>query len=221
MSRHSIVQAAGIVLAAVLLIPPAHAALEWTTRSFEGEARPLQKTMRVTFAFKNSGPAPVNVHDLRTNCDCLEAGTDKLTYAPGESGVVTATFTVGQRYGLYERAVTLVTDEAASPHRLTVRIDVPEPAAFSPRTLEWKLGTEPREQTADLVVADGIALDFGEVLPSNRNFRARLETLEPGRRYRLLVAPVSTADPANGALRVKGKSADGEEIVVSAYANVR
>ena len=207
--------------AMIACTPLAQAALEWPTKSFHGQTLPLQKTLTVAFAFKNTGRAPVSIRDLQTNCDCLEAGADKIVYQPGEAGVITATFTVGERYGTYDRAVTLVTDDAASPHRLSVRIDVPDPATFSPRTLEWKIGADAREHATDLVVADGVSLDFAEVMASNQSFRARLETLERGRRYRVHVTPASTAEIANAAVRVKAKLPDGEEVVVSTYANVR
>lgn len=210
-----------VALAGAGAIPEAQAALEWPTKEFVGEALPLQRTLTVAFAFRNAGHAPVAIHDIQANCDCLEASVDKLIYEAGETGVITATFTVGERYGTYARTVTLATDDGTGPHRLAVRIEVPEPATFTPRTLEWEVGADAREQVTELRVAEGVTLEFSEVAASNRNFSARLEMIERGRRYRLHVAPATTDAAANGALRVKATLPGGEAIIVSTYANVR
>lgn len=196
-------------------------ALEWISDRFEGSIRPLQSTLEVAFSFKNTSDRSVTIRAVQTNCDCLAAGPDKLTYAPGEAGVITARFTVGDRYGLYERAISIVTDQNPEPKRLSVRIEVPEPATTSPTILVWPVGAEPAEKTVELRTAAGVRIDFTEALASNSDFRVRLETIETGHHYRLHVTPGRTDAPANAAIRAKGTTPDGREIVTSAYANVR
>lgn len=197
------------------------AALEWASERFESSLRPLQATLQVAFRFRNTGDKPVTIRGVQSNCDCLEAGPDKLTYAPGEAGVITAKFTVGDRYGLYERAITVVTDDSREPKRLSVRIEVPEPATASPTVLVWSIGAESAEKTIELRTAAGVQIDFAEVVASNSDFRVRLATVESGRHYRLHVTPERTTAPANAALRAKGTTPDGQVVVTSAYANVR
>lgn len=200
---------------------PASAQLQWASDVFEGEVRPLQKTLQVAFSFRNTGATPVNIRHIQTNCDCLEARADKTTYLPGEAGLIAAHFVVGERTGPHERTITVVTDDSPAPKKLTVRVEVPAPVLAAPRSLEWRVGAEPREQAATLEVAAGLTIRFTETYASNDTVAARLETIEEGRRYRVLVAPLSTAAAANAAVRAKGVTADGEELVVSVYANVR
>lgn len=196
-------------------------ALEWVSERFVGATRPLQSTLDVAFGFKNTSDRPVSIRAVQTNCDCLAAGPNKLTYAPGEAGVITARFTVGDRYGPYERVITVQTDDGAEPKRLIVQVEVPEPATTSPTILMWSIGSAADEKTIELRTAAGVHLDFAEVFPSTPDFRVRLETVTAGQHFRLHVAPVRTSAPANAALRAKGTTPDGQVVVISAYANVR
>lgn len=209
-----------LLLVVVLAASPATAALEWVSHSFTGTTAPLQTTLDVAFAFRNTGDKPVTIRSVQTNCDCLAAATDKTTYQPGEAGLITARFTVGDRYGLYHRAVTVVTDDGP-PQKLSVAIEVAEPALVTPRQLEWSLGAASSEQTVDVRVADGVRIDFTETFATNDAFAVRFETVEPARLYRMHIAPKRTDVVANAALRLKGTATNGAEIVVSAYANVR
>lgn len=209
-----------LLLVVALAATPAAAALEWVSHSFTGTTAPLQTTLDVAFAFRNTGDKPVTIRSVQTNCDCLAAATDKTTYQPGEAGLITARFTVGDRYGLYQRAVTVVTDDGP-PQKLSVAIEVAEPALVTPRQLEWSLGAASSEQTVDVRVADGVRIDFTETFATNDAFAVRFETVEPARLYRMHIAPKRTDVVANAALRLKGTAANGAEIVVSAYANVR
>lgn len=215
-ARRAIALAAGLASLAL----PAHA-LEWISDSFQGAVAPLQRTLDIAFGFKNSGDKPVVIRALQTNCDCLQAGTNKTTYDPGEAGVVTARFTVGDRVGTYERSVVVLTDESSAPKRLTVRIEVPDPATLSPTILVWPIGAAAEEKTVEVRPAAGVRIDFAEAFPSNTDFRVRLEQVVPGEHYRLHIAPAGTAAAGNAAIRVKGTTPDGQVVVVSAYANVR
>lgn len=194
--------------------------IDWVAQSFQGAAAPLQSTLDVAFSFRNNGARAATIRSIQTDCDCLAAQSDKSVYQPGEAGLVTARFTVGDRYGLYQRTVTVLTDDGP-PQRLTVSIEVPEPAVAEPRDLLWPLGTPAAERSVDFRVAAGLRIEFSETFATNGAFRVRLESIEPGRLYRVHVTPVRTDSVANAAIRIAGRTAGGQEIVVSAYANVR
>lgn len=195
-------------------------ALEWVATNYHGTVAPLQPTLDVAFSFRNTGANPVTIRSIQTNCDCLAAATDKAVYQPGEAGLVTARFTVGERYGLYQRAITVLTDDAP-PQKLSVAIEVPEPATVEPRELHWALGSPAEERHVEVTVVEPLRIDFTEVYATNEHFHHTLEVLEPARRYRVRIAPKGTATVANAAIRIAGKASSGEAIVVSAYANVR
>lgn len=196
-------------------------ALQWKADTITVTAAPLQQTQDIVFEFTNSGTKPVALVDLQTNCDCLDVSADRPTYAPGAHGVLKARFTIGDRAGLYERVILVVTDESPTPVRLKVRIEVPETATATPRSVQWTLNEPLAAKPVELIAAPGLAIDFAEAQPTNDAFTVRLETLEPGRRYRLHLTPRSTAAPASAAIRVFGREKSGRDVVVSAYASVQ
>ena len=50
-----------------------------------------------TFAFRNIGDDPVTIMRVTSSCGCTTPRLDKRTYAPSESGAITARFEIGQR----------------------------------------------------------------------------------------------------------------------------
>jgi hypothetical protein len=199
----------------------AASAVDWASRELSLAPRPLQRTVEAHFTFRNNSAQPVTIRSVQTNCDCLEAGTDKSTYAPGEGGTLVARFTTGDRLGLYERAIDVVTSESPTATRLTVRIEVPTPATVTPLNLLWSIGAARTPQPVEIRVAEGIEIEFTETFATNDSFTARLETITPGRHYRVQVTPAATTEFANAAIRISGRARNGDPVVVSAYANVR
>ncbi len=201
------------------LFPPAFA-LEWKTTDMKLHPEPMQSSVEIGFAYTNTGAKPVAIRDVQTNCGCIEAASDRSVCQPGETGHIQARFIVGDRFGLYERIITVVTDDSSTPTHLRVSIDVPELAAVTPRSLEWKRQAEAAEQTIEVRATAPLQIEFTEATPTNESFLARLETVEAGRFYRIHLKPVSTAAPANAAIRIVGKEKSGRAVLVSAYADV-
>lgn len=206
------------LFATLLLRAPA---LEWKEQTLSFTTAPFQATQEAVFHFTNTGAKPVRILEVESNCDCLDATANQQTFAAGESGTIRSSFTVGDRFGLYERRIKVVTDEGPEPVRLLVRIEVPELVTLEPRSVAWKLNEPATEKAVDLTVTPGVVINFSRVLPTSGDFTARLEVLEPGRRYRIQLQPPATTQPANAAFRIFGQAATGQDIVVSAYGNVR
>jgi Protein of unknown function (DUF1573) len=214
----------GLVLHALLAWAPvgfAAQGLVWDAATKEAKLPPLATHFGVQFSYKNTAMHEVKILHVDTNCDCLSATPDPKVLAPGATGTLNARFTVGDRLGVYERTITVLTTESATPTRLTVRIEVPEAAALTPRAVEWALNSAPAERAVEIAIADGLAIELGEIGYSSTGFRARLETLQAGRAYRLWMKPESTAAATSAAVRVFGREKSGRNLVLSAYASVR
>lgn len=209
---------AGLLLSTLAL--PA-VALEWKTQHLSIRAAPLQKTAETLFEFTNTGARTVTILGVDTSCDCLEATPSAQTFAPGAHGRISARFTLGDRQGVYERIITVTTDEAKEPVILRVQLDMPELASLTPRSVEWKLNGPASEQPIDIRIADGLEITIDKVLPTSGLFTCRLETVVSGRHYRLYLAPQNTHEVTNAAFRIYAKAATGQDIVLSAYGNVR
>lgn len=210
-----------LIVALLALFGSRAGALQWETTTIATEASPLQAEVRVAFAFTNAGSDPVTIEEIKSGCDCLDATTGKKTYRPGQRGRVVARFVVGDRIGMHERSVLVRTDEPGEPTTLTVRVRVPAPARIDPRDLEWDIGGSAIPKTADVVVDDSLTIDFAEVFSTCDVFQARLETIQPGRKYRLIVTPLRTREPASGAIRIAGREKSGQDILISAYPSIK
>jgi Protein of unknown function (DUF1573) len=212
-----------LVLLAPLLpwLAPMALALEWKTQSQTVATAPFQAAQDIVFEFRNNSAQTVSITDLQTNCDCLEAQADQKSYAPATAGTIKARFTVGDRAGPYERSITVVTDEATGPIRLQVRIEVPDICSITPRSVSWALQAPSDEQVVELRPTGNLEINFTAALSTTGAFQARLETVEPGRHYRLHLVPRGTAEPASAAIRIFGRERTGHDVVVSAYATVQ
>lgn len=204
-----------------LLGPSTAFPLEWQTTTVEARTEPFQKTLTRTFTFKNASEKAVAILELKTDCSCITATTDKKIYAPGEAGLLTAQFDLAERAGLYERHLSVVTDETSSPQHLTLEIEVPEPATLTPRSVEWHLKEDLTEKVIELKTAESLRITFTQATLTNDSFVVRLETIVADQVYQLVVTPRNTVAVANAAIRIHGHDASGREVLVSAYANVR
>lgn len=197
------------------------AALEWKNRTLDFTLAPFQTTQEAVFPFTNNGAKSVRILEVESNCDCLIAGADQQVYAPGATGVIRASFTVGDRLGWYERRIKVVTDDSPEPVRLQVRIEVPELVGINPRSLAWKINEPATEKSVDLEVIPALRINFTRVQSTSDDFAVRLETVETGRRYRIFIRPSATHLPANAAIRIFGQAGSKQPVIVSAYGNVR
>jgi hypothetical protein len=122
-------------LAVLGLLPLSAPALEWRQTTVTATTQPFQKSLVLQFAYRNPGSTPVTLGRIDTNCDCITVVPDKLVCAPGGTGSLAATFIVGERYGRYERTITVHSSDSAAPVVLRVEIEAPELARLTPRSL--------------------------------------------------------------------------------------
>lgn len=196
-------------------------ALDWTTTHQSVQASPLQSTAETTFTFINRGEQPVTILSVNTSCDCLDAEPSAKVIAPGASGHIRARFTVSDRSGVYQRTISVTTDDAKVPVALTAELNIPEITTLTPRSVEWPLRGPADTKIIEITITDRVHLTLGDVRPTSDAFTARLETVEAGRRYRLHLTPASTTQPASAAFRIHATASTGQALIFSAYGNVR
>ncbi len=204
-----------------LLTAAVASALEWKTTSLSIKAAPLQRTAEATFEFTNTGAKTVTITSVDTSCDCLDAKPSAKVFAPGAHGTIDAHFNFSGAYGTLHRMIIVSTDEGQSPAALSVDLEIPEIALLTPRSVDWKLGGPGGEQTVEIEAVAGVDLTIHDVQATSDAFNQRLETVAAGHHYRLHLSPKNPAQPANAAFRLFAKAGNGEELVFSAYANVR
>lgn len=207
-----------------LLLPTiAAAALTWETRQIQRTATFGDKEVVAEFPFKNTGTASVNIREIQTGCECTVADLRKRTYAPGETGTVKITFTLGERMGPQERPITLITDDPEAPMTtVTLRVDVPDLLTYSARMLHWTIGSHADAKTVEVSQRGKsriTSLQIKDIAPKQAT--ARIESVDEGVRYRLHIQPTVLDAPTTVGLTFTATFADGIQRSFVIYALVR
>jgi hypothetical protein len=192
-------------LLALLLLPTwsAFAGLTWTNTEVKPEVKATDETVTGEFVFKNETTKSITIKETKSSCGCTTAKLEKMTYAPGESGKITALFDIGGRTGPQQKTITVVTDEAdAKPTVLALSVDIPDPVQTSAALLTWKKGEKPGEQIFTVKAADGFKVNVTDIRTSNTSFTAKLESGKEGSTYNISVTPAQTTEKAFGLLIV-------------------
>ena len=169
--------------------------LKWENPTIEITAKPGSEEVTGAFRFVNAGSRPVTITSVQTTCGCTTAEPTKQTYAPGEAGEIRAIFTIGGRTGLQEKMITVATDaDSARPAGLMLRVTIPELFTLTPGLLLWRTGESLEEKSAVVSAAKPGTITAVEVAKIvSANVSARIEPVEAGSRYRVVVRPVSNA----------------------------
>lgn len=70
------------------------ATLSWNQRVIEAEPVEDASVAEAWFTFTNSTDGPVEILEVKSDCDCLIAQLDKTLYYPGETGLLLATIDI-------------------------------------------------------------------------------------------------------------------------------
>ncbi|MEO7931596.1 MAG: DUF1573 domain-containing protein [Chthoniobacterales bacterium] len=208
-----------LIFLSLLLLPAfsAFAGLTWTTTSVKIDAQVGDKTATGVFPFKNDSKKSVAITETKTSCGCTTAKLDKKTYAPGESGQITAHFDIGSRVGAQQKTITVTTDDPKEkPVELELNVEIPDPVETSAALLIWKVGATPEAQIFSVKAKPGYKIKVTDVRCSNAFFTAKLDSAKEGAAYNIAVTPVKTDAKAFGLLIVTTDSpADNPRVVYS------
>jgi len=182
------------------LMQSAIAGLVWETTYREIRVPANEKEVLADFGFKNTGTDPIDISSLETSCGCTVAKIDKKQIAPGETGAVHVHFDVGNRKGEQVKGVVVKTSDHVK-QSLVLRVLIQDPVAFSQKEFVWNSGgaATPKESIVEL--AAGARILGVESL--NDQFDARLEEMDAGIRYRLVVTPRSTEIPVDTSIKIQ------------------
>ena len=178
------------------------------------------------FKFENKSDKPVAIAKFDKVCSCIavQVSGGKLNYAPGESGVIRATFEMGNFAGVVDKTVVLWLDkdpEDKPSQILTVRVNIPVLVVMNEKTLKWTLGSKPETRKIDITMAHTQPIKIVSTSCTSENFKVEVNTLEEGKHYELLVTPADTKDPGLAIIRVETDCDITRHKVLQAFAVIR
>ena len=82
------------------------------------------KTLEVSFRFKNIGDKPLVISNVSASCGCTVPETPKKPYAPGETGVIKASFNSSGKSGAQAKQVNVFANLDPAMTTLNFRVEV-------------------------------------------------------------------------------------------------
>ncbi|MFV1994803.1 MAG: DUF1573 domain-containing protein [Verrucomicrobiales bacterium] len=194
--------AAALVLGAA---PIARAALEFEQTSLERKADLSQERLEVEYPFTNTGSNPVTIVKIDSSCGCLKATTEKNVYAPGESGVLSAAFSVGASSGVFDKSISVTTTSGKEESKqvLELRVHVPALMLVTPKVLSWKAGEAPVPKKYYLEVKREKPVHVIRAFASRDGYECEVVVVEEGKKYYVVLTPPSTEAPLMGVVRIE------------------
>ena len=184
----------------VLLVQPVFGGLTWETTYREVRVPANQKEVLADFGFRNTGADRVDISSLQTSCGCTSAKVDSKQVLPGEAGAVHVRFDVGGRKGEQVKGVAVRTSDRAK-QSLVLRVLIQDSVSFSQKEFVWVSGSPATPKESIVEVEPGARVVGAE--SQNDQFDARIEEMEAGRRYRLVVTPRSTGAAAATTIKIQ------------------
>lgn len=113
---------------------------EQLKRHYCGFARKTA-SFEFSFKFKNEGETPITIVDIQTSCGCTVAMSDKCNYLPNENGEIKGVFSVGDRKGVQNKTIVLLTNDLGqSQIQLDLNLKIAQAVESSSNVLFWKMG---------------------------------------------------------------------------------
>ncbi len=201
------------------------AGLEFAETSKEVHTTADAETAAVEFNFTNHSGKPVTIAKADAGCSCMKVlfSGGKLTYGPGESGVLRAVFNIGNASGTVEKTIALWLDTAPTnppSQSISVRIQIPTLITLEPKTLKWDSGSKLESQTIHIRMAAGKPIHVTAIKPATEQFSCELKVIEAGRNYDLIVTPQDVKLPALCAIRIETDCETPKHRIQQAFAVV-
>ena len=166
------------------------------------------------FKFKNTGKTPITIMDIQTSCGCTVAKSDKKTYLPNEKGEITGVFSVGNRKGIQNKTIVLLTNNLGqSQIQLDLNLKILQAIESSSRILFWKIGKPFKEKEVEVSIVP--QYKFSRLIYDKNKFN--IITNNDGNIIKLIVKPLDTKAPFRDTLKVVAKPTNGPELIHSIY----
>ena len=207
----------------------AHGQLVFDSLKKEIHAAPDADQVFCDFTFENKGSNEAVIKDAKTTCSCISVEIDnggKLNYAPGEKGVLRATFKMENFSGQVDKnvLVSMVGDKETEPtFNLVVTVFIPVLVSMEPKTLEWNLRDSLEPKTLKIKMNHTAPIKITRVSMTNSSFQTELKTITEGAEYDLVVTPVSKdgVSPGLGVLHIETDCSIEKQKRQMAFAVVR
>lgn len=181
-----------------------HAQLAWEKTEIELHPKIGDKEAVAQFRYENKGTTPINFKNVRSSCGCTVASLKKNDVAPGEKGEITATFNMGGRTGVQQKAIMVETDDASQASlNLQMRIVIPQEVDVQPSFVYWETGEAPKPKTITIKAGEGVQMTKLDVTSNTPDFTTTVRRGSHNGEFTIAVQPKDTARVSASTLTIK------------------
>lgn len=185
----------------------ARAGLRWdrttiTLHPGEGEQQAVGH-----FIYRNVGAQALRFTKIRPSCGCTTVEPAKLEIAPGETGEITAKFTIGDRVGLQIKTVSVTISDPTLPVTvLTLKVVLPELLSVHPTFVSWTKAEVPQPKFINVHSSQARSVQHLTISSSSSAFRTDVRQVGD-RDFVIAVTPRDTMHPDFASLTIKSDTA--------------
>ncbi|MCW1924656.1 DUF1573 domain-containing protein [Luteolibacter arcticus] len=185
-----------------------------------------QKTATVDFPFKNGSASDVVIEKHAADCPCAAVGVkdSKLAYKPGESGTIRIVFDLGKVPETVDKFVSIYLKGDREDHpsiKLTTRIIIPVLVELEPKSVIWEVGDNPEPKTVTVTMNGSEPIKLLPLSGTDSRFKREQKTIVEGKKYEIVITPLSTEKPGMGVLQVETDAASDRRPSRPVYMLVR
>ena len=163
------------------------------------------------FVFTNTGNEPLIISNVIPSCGCMTAKPWTQQVAPGQKGSVPIEFNTAHYLGRVAKSATVIcNDPVRSNLSLQITGDVWRPLQITPELANFNLNVETPSNSVTVRLASQLdePLYFTELLNTNANIAAELQTNVPGKEYSLVLRtiPPFPTNNQSGEIQLKSSS---------------
>ena len=161
-----------------------------------------------SFKFKNEGEAPITIVDIQMSFGCTVAMSDERTYLPNENGEIKGVFSVGDRKGVQNKTIVLLTNDLGqSQIQLDLNLKIAQAVESSSNVLFWKMGKPFKAKEIKVSIAP--QYDFLRLIYDKNKFDVTSENNH--KIMNLTVKPLDIKSPIRDTLKVVIAGSDKSE----------
>ena len=196
------------------------AALLWEATAADLHPAVSDKTAVAHFKYKNTGDKPIKITSVHPSCGCTTAALAKDVVEPNESGEITATFNIGDRSGVQNKTITVMTDDTpGQPTILKLTATIQQLLQVAPLFVYWPAGDALGPKTINVDVGAEFPVKKLTVTSTDKAIATEVAPGPNDKTFRITVTPTESGRPINATLKIEPDFP--KETTKSFYVNVR
>ncbi len=168
--------------------------IEFETTDYDFGKIMAEEDIRYEYVFTNTGGQPLEILNVHPTCGCTTAGEIEKVIAPGAQGKIPIEFHTKGYKGKVEKIIRVSTN-VPGKQVVTLKIggEIWEPIEINPRYASFgQIVDKSKASTREVEIVSHLdePLEIRNVVCSSALFSATVETLEAGKKFKLIVSTV-------------------------------